>query len=225
MGKIDFTRYRIVPGFTPFQKLVFDKISQEKSLRKMFYFGGGTALSVFYLNHRYSVDLDFFSEKEFDKNVVIKFINSIASQLKTSVKMTKKEMVMWFELQKDNETLKVDFLNFPYPRIAKGSVYQNIDIDSSLDIGTNKLLLLNLTEEPKDYVDLYFILKEKCSIWDLIEAAKIKFKLDLDLISLGEDFMNAEKIKFLPQMIKSLTLDELKSFFKLQAKKLGAKII
>ena len=33
-------------GFTSFQKLVFDKISQEKSLRETFYFGGGTALSV-----------------------------------------------------------------------------------------------------------------------------------------------------------------------------------
>lgn len=54
MGKI---------GFTPFQKLVFDKISQEKSLRETFYFGCGTALSVFYLNHRYSVDLDFFLKK------------------------------------------------------------------------------------------------------------------------------------------------------------------
>ncbi|PIV09229.1 hypothetical protein COS31_04080 [Candidatus Roizmanbacteria bacterium CG02_land_8_20_14_3_00_36_15] len=216
MGKI---------GFTPFQKLVFNKISQEKSLREAFYFGGGTALNVFYFNHRYSVDLDFFSEKEFDKDVIIKFINSLSVKLRTFVKMTKKEMAMWFELEKDNETLKVDFLNFPYSRIAKGSVYQNIDIDSLLDIGTNKLLLLNLTAEPKDYVDLYFILKEKYSIWDLIEGAKIKFKLDLDLISLGEDFMNAGTIKVLPQMIKPLTLDELKSFFKLQAIKLGAKIV
>lgn len=216
MGKI---------GFTPFQKLVFDKISQERYLRKTFYFGGGTALSVFYFNHRYSVDLDFFSEKEFDKNTVIKFINSLSIQLGTSVKMTKKEMVMWFELSKSKETLKVDFLNFPYPRIDKGLIYQGVDIDGPKDIGANKLLLLNLTEEPKDYVDLYFILKEKYSIWDLLETAKTKFKLDLDLISLGEDFLNAEKIKFLPLMIKPLTLDELKSFFKLQAVKLGARIV
>lgn len=216
MGKIDFT---------PFQKIVFDKISQEKSLRDKFYFGGGTALSVFYLNHRYSIDLDFFSENEFDKDVVIKFINSLSTQLGTSVKMTKKEMVMWFELQKGKETLKVDFLNFPYPRVDKSLVYQGIEVDSPKDIGANKLLLLNLTEEPKDYVDLYFILKEKCSIWDLIEIVRVKFKLDLDLISLGEDFMNAKKIKFLPKMIKPLTLKELKSFFKIQAAKLGTKII
>ncbi|MDO9027911.1 MAG: nucleotidyl transferase AbiEii/AbiGii toxin family protein [Candidatus Roizmanbacteria bacterium] len=216
MGKI---------GFTPFQKIIFDKISQEKSLRETFYFGGGTALSVFYFNHRYSIDLDFFSEKEFDKDIVIQFINSLSTELGTSVKMTKKEMVMWFEISKEKKTLKIDFFNFPYPRIDKNLIYQGIDIDSPKDIGANKLLLLNLSEEPKDYVDLYFILKEKYSIWDLLDAVKVKFKLELDLISLGEDFLNAEKIKFLPLMIKPLTLDELKSFFKLQATKLGTKII
>ncbi len=215
MGKIDFT---------PFQKIVFDKISQERYLRETFYFGGGTALSVFYFNHRYSVDLDFFSEKEFDKNTVIKFINSLSIQLGTSVKMTKKEMVMWFELSKDKKTLKVDFLNFPYPKIDKGSIYQGVNIDSLKDIGANKLLLLNLTEEPKDYVDLYFIL-ERYSIWDLIKAVRVKFKLELDLVSLGEDFLNSKKLKFLPKMIKPLTLDELKEFFKQLATKLGAKII
>ncbi|PJA55483.1 hypothetical protein CO165_03315 [Candidatus Roizmanbacteria bacterium CG_4_9_14_3_um_filter_33_18] len=216
MGKI---------GFTSFQKIVFDKISQEKSLREIFYFGGGTALSVFYLNHRYSVDLDFFSEKEFDKDIIIKFINSLSIQLGTSVKMTKKEMVMWFDLQKGKETLKIDFFNFPYPRVDKNLIFQGVDIDSPRDIGANKLLLLNLTGEPKDYVDLYFILKEKCTIWDLLNTVKTKFRLELDLISLGEDFLNVEKIKFLPLMIKPLTLDELKSFFKLQATKLGTKII
>ncbi|MFN4212390.1 MAG: hypothetical protein ACK4FL_00255 [Microgenomates group bacterium] len=74
-------------------------------------------------------------------------------------------------------------------------------------------------------MDLYFILKEKYTIWDLLEGVKKKFKLDLDLISLGEDFLNVEKIKFLPKMIKPLTLDQLKIFFKEEAKKLGKKII
>ncbi|KKR27802.1 MAG: hypothetical protein UT60_C0036G0001, partial [candidate division CPR2 bacterium GW2011_GWD2_39_7] len=35
---------------------------------------------------------------------------------------------------------------------------QSVNIDSPLDIGTNKLLLLNLNQEAKDYVDLYFLL-------------------------------------------------------------------
>lgn len=216
MGKIDFTS---------FQKIVFDEFSKDKTLRNIFYFGGGTALSVFYFNHRYSEDLDFLSEKDFDKQLVVKFINTLSKKLGASVKITIKDMMMWFELQKDKDTLKVDFLNFPYPRIEKGLMYHHVVIDTPKDIGANKLLLLNLTEEAKDYVDLYFILKEKYSIWDLIDIVRVKFNLDMDLVSLGEDFMNSENLKFLPKMIKPLSLTELKNFFQLKAKELGKKII
>jgi len=216
MGKI---------GFTPFQQIVFDKFSREKSLRDMFYLGGGTALNVFYFSHRYSEDLDFFSEKDFDKDIVIKFINSLSNQLGASVKMTKKEMVLWFELQQGKDFLKIDFLTFPYPRIDQGMIYKKVMIDSQRDIGANKLLIINLNQETKDYVDLYFLLQEKFTVWDLINAVSVKFKLDLDLISLGEDFLNAEKLQYLPKMIKPLTMEELKKFFRQKARELGMKRI
>jgi len=109
-------------------------------------------------------------------------------------------------------------------KIGKISL-QNVKLYYSLSSSTKKLLHLFLYQKPKDYVDLYFILKEKSSIWDLLKIVKTKFKLDLDLISLGEDFLNSKELKFLPKMIKPLTLDELKSFFRLQAKKLGTKVI
>lgn len=212
-------------GFTPFQQLVFDKFAQEKTLRDMFYFGGGTALSVFYLAHRYSEDLDFFSNKEFDKNLVIRFVYSLASTINASVKMTKKETVLLFELQKSKDFLKLDFLTFPYPRIDKGPIYKGITVDSLKDIGANKLLVLNLNEEVKDYVDLYFILQEKYSIWDLIDAVSVKFKLRLDLISLGEDFLKVQGFQYLPKMIKPLSLNQLKDFFTKKAHQLGEKIL
>jgi len=211
--------------FNSLQKSVFEKIAKENYFRKNFYLSGGTALSVFYLHHRYSLDLDFFSANKLDKNQIIKFINKISKELNTSVKITKKEMVIWFELQKGEEILKIDFLEYPYPQVEKGIIYQGIKIDSTKDIATNKLLILNLNEDPKDYVDLYFILKEKFSIWELLEAVKKKFNLELDLISLGEDFLNVKKIKFLPKMLKPLTLKELKNFFINQAKKIGKKIV
>jgi len=209
---------------TASQKIAHEVLASS-FLKNKFYWTGGALLSFFYLHHRYSFDLDFFSFNKLDQLQIIKFINKISKELNTSVKITKKEMVLWFELQKGKETLKIDFLEYPYPQIDKGIIYQGIKIDSIKDIGANKLLILNLTEESKDYVDLYFILKEKFSIWELIEAVKLKFNLELDLILLGEDFLKVEKIDYLPQMIKSLTLKELKSFFQDQAKKIGKKII
>lgn len=216
MGKI---------AFTLLQEIVFDELTKHKDLKDSFYFSGGTALSVFYLYHRYSDDLDFFSERKLDDSLIVSFINTVAKKLGTTAKITKKQTVMWFELTKGRETLKVDFLSFPYRRIGKGITYKGISVDSLKDIGANKLLTLNLKINPKDYVDLYFLLKEKFTIWDLLYAVEEKFRLQLDLISLGEDFLEVEKLEFLPKMVKPLTLPQLKKFFRKKAKEVGRKVI
>ena len=210
--------------FIPIQKLIFDEFCKDENLKENYYFGGGTALSVFYLQHRYSEDLDFFVKKEFNQNLIIKFLNQFVKKNNISLKMTKKETVLWFELEKDKQKLKVDFLDFPYQRIEKGTIYQEVEIDSEKDIGANKILTINLENNPKDYVDLYFLLK-KFSIWDLVYAVEAKFGLQLDLIALGEDFLEAEKLEFLPKMIIPLSLEELKKFYRKLAERIGMKII
>lgn len=40
-----------------------EQIKKSEFLAKNFYLTGGTALAAFYLHHRYSEDLDFFSGK------------------------------------------------------------------------------------------------------------------------------------------------------------------
>jgi len=47
------------------QKKVLSFVKENPYLTDRFYFTGGTALSYYYLHHRLSEDLDFFSEKEF----------------------------------------------------------------------------------------------------------------------------------------------------------------
>lgn len=215
MGKITFT---------PLQRKVFDEFSKNSILKNNYYFGGGTALSIFYLQHRYSEDLDFFSDNELDKDFLITFVNMLAVKLGTVVKMTKKETVLLFQLQGKSELLKIDFLYFPYPRIEQGIVFNGIEIDSAKDIGANKLMTINLRPEVKDYVDLYFLLKEKNTLWDLLYAVESKYKLQLDLIGLGEDFLAVEQFNYLPKMFKTLTLGELKKFFKELAREINNKI-
>lgn len=211
--------------FTPLQKILLDEFSKNNLLRNNYYFGGGTALSVFYLHHRYSEDLNFFSAKALDKEFLIEYINSLTKKLKASVKMTRKETALLFELQRKKESLKVDFIHFPYQQIEKGMVFKKITIDSAKDIGANKLMTINLRSEVKDYVDLYFLLKEKYSLWDLLYAVESKYNLWLDLIGLGEDFFGVEQFEYLPKMIKPLALSELKSFFKKLAKQVGKKTL
>ena len=71
MGKIFFTQK---------QKFIFDQVKNEDFFKSDFYFTGGTALSFFYLQHRYSEDLDFFSERKFSFAKTLELVRSWANK-------------------------------------------------------------------------------------------------------------------------------------------------
>lgn len=204
-------------AFTPLQKQIFDKVSKDSVLSKQFYFTGGTALSAFYLNHRESEDLDFFSENNFENEKIEELMKDISLHLKMPYRFTNNERVRIFEFVKNDQLLiKVDFAYYPYHRVEKGEQYQDINIDSLKDIAINKLLTINQRTDVKDFVDLYFLLKT-FTIWDLIYGVQAKFRMELDIVLIASDFAKVEKFDYLPKMIIPLKLDELKKFFKQQA--------
>ena len=51
---------------TATQQKALTIIATDLVVKKHFYLTGGTALSEYYLHHRLSEDLDFFSEQEID---------------------------------------------------------------------------------------------------------------------------------------------------------------
>jgi len=67
--------------FTNEQKAIFDQVKQSDFLKSNFYFTGGPALSEFYLQHRYSDDLDFFSENKIDQQIVLTLMTEWSKQL------------------------------------------------------------------------------------------------------------------------------------------------
>lgn len=223
MGQID----KIVDNltFTLLQRFIFDEFAINPKLTKQFYFTGGTALSAVYFHHRESEDLDFFSENDFESERVENFIEKIAKEKRLLIRFTQKERTKIFELLRSGKVeIKVDFALYPYKRIRKGMKINNVYIDSLQDIATNKLQTITNRTEVKDFVDLYFLLKQ-FTLWDLIYGVKDKFRMELDLIWLGTDFLKVEKFDFLPKMLVPLELAELKDFYKSLAKKLGMKAV
>ena len=60
------------------QQIILKLISSNSYIKDNFYLGGGTALADFYLKHRFSEDLDFFSEKiEVESRGVFSFLKTI----------------------------------------------------------------------------------------------------------------------------------------------------
>jgi predicted nucleotidyltransferase component of viral defense system len=215
-----------IPLFTKEQQLIFNQVVKEKYLKDNFYFTGGTALSAFYFQHRYSQDLDFFSENKFDDRNILSLVRLWAKQVGFAFRAELKEVVYVFFLSfKNKQILKLDFGHYPYKRVGKGIISNGIQIDSLLDIAVNKLASVNQRSTVKDFVDLYYLL-EKFTIWDLIEGARIKFNMELEPWILGGDLAYVvDTFKEMPKMIKPLSLTTLQNFFREKAKELGKRCV
>lgn len=218
MGKIQI--------LTKEQQIILDVAKKSEFFRSQFYFTGGTVLSAFYLQHRYSEDLDFFSQDRFDQQIILTLVQEWGKKYKFSIKSSRfAEVVYIFMLQfNNNKMLKVDFGYYPYKRIEENVMQDGMKIDSLLDIAINKLLTISQRYDVKDFVDLYFLL-QKFTLWDLIEGVRIKFNMELEPLLLGADFLKVEDFDYLPKMIKPLTLKDLKEFFRQQALVIGRKSV
>jgi len=77
--------------------------------------------------------------------------------------------------------------------------------------------------DPKDFVDLYFLMKgtQLKLIW---KDAENKFGIKIDPIFLGGELAKVKRVEGLPKMIKRLTVEELKTFFSEKAQELKSDI-
>ena len=119
-----------------------------------------------------------------------------------------------------NQTVKLDINFYPFKPLKKYLVIDGIKINSKFDIAVNKLLTISQRTEVKDFVDLYFLLKE-FTLWDLMDGVKVKFGFKTDPVFVASDFLKVDGFEFMPEMIKPLTLKELKEFFKEKAKQIS----
>jgi len=202
-------------------------ISNDDEICKSFYLTGGTSLSEYYLQHRLSEDLDFFSEKDFD----IQAINVFFAKNKKKFGIQKIDFQKSFNrnlifLYLKNDIIKTEFTYFPFPRIEKKIKINKLFVDSLEDIAVNKLFTIYQKPRSRDFIDLYLIIKKTgWGINNLIKKAKIKFDWHIDYLQLGSQFILAETIKDYPRMILKLKNKEWQKFFIDQAKSFSGKII
>ncbi len=177
---------------TPKQLNFLELAASVSGITKRFYLTGGTALAEFYLQHRLSEDIDLFCEdSEVQVDAVESFLKKIGPRLGFK-KIARSQFLGLFSyvlVFDDGEKLKVDFNYYPFPRIAKGKKFKQLEIDSLYDISANKVHTIFMKPRSRDYVDLYFILKrENYSLDKLIIDAKAKFDWHIDKINLASQF-------------------------------------
>ena len=211
---------------TKHQKEFLELVVKEPYLVKNYYWTGGTVLSEFYLKHRESYDIDLFSEKEVHLPSVNKFVGIAGAKLEAKKIIHRRFLGLHtfvFEL-KDYE-LKVDFNFYPHPRINVGGKWKSLAIDSLEDIAANKIHILSTRPRERDFVDVYFVLKEKkLGLRRLIDLARAKFDWPIDPIQLGETFTEVVAYKDIPRMLVPFDRREMEDFFLKLAKSLEKEI-
>lgn len=191
---------------------------------KHFYLTGGTALADFYLGHRMSFDLDIFTVEQ---KLVLPFSRIFEKKLKEvfSLSVVRRfESFAEFEITTDEEQTKV--------QLAYDSPFRfNEPVDSNLKIKVNdyedlivdKLLAFFGRVEPRDAVDLFFILKKE-NIDKLITLAEKKdpgFDVYWLAIALEKTSSFPDNLEQWPvEMLLDMEVSQLKKLFDNLAKQL-----
>lgn len=107
--------------------------------------------------------------------------------------------------------IKVDFVNYKYPLLENANTIENVRMLSDKDIAAMKLNAIAGRGSPKDFIDLYFLLK-KYSLKEMLSFYNQKYKdgsefMVLKSLTYFEDAENEE----IPVMFEEVDWNEIKN--------------
>ena len=140
---------------------------QATSELKDFYLAGGTSLAL-QIGHRKSIDLDLFTQNDFDNNYLLEYLEpNFNFRLDFSATNTLKGSIA---------NVKIDLISHKYPIVKPILKNDNTFLYSTEDIAAMKLnAIAGNGTRSKDFIDIYFILKQ-FSLKELLNFYKIKYK-------------------------------------------------
>jgi len=164
--------------------------------RRNYYLVGGTAIAL-HIGHRRSIDFDLFTDKKLNKLL----IREKVLEQNLSKQILFEDIDQMHFLLND---VKITFFNYPYQIKHNEMVKRFISMPSLLALSAMKAFALSRRAKWKDYVDLYFILKDYYSIKDISIEAKLIFgdlfseKLFREQMAFHEDIDYSEPVEYLP---------------------------
>ncbi len=158
---------------------------QDKVLKSIFeiedefYLTGGTALSRFYQEKRYSDDLDFFTNNSTRFHFAVKnILAELSQEFNIETELNSRDFV---RIKIDGQ-LQVDFVNDRVPRYKEPRVLDNgYKIDTIENILSNKLTAIVGRDNPKDIFDIYLIDQYYPVNWrEIVDSAREKTLFSMD---------------------------------------------
>ncbi len=210
-----------LPELASWQQKALRKVA-ETALGQEVVFGGGAALAALYLHHRTSEDLDFFLERELEPGE----LRTIAASLAIGGVSTEVEVVgprtSILLVRRSSYVGRIDFAFYPFEPVGKRKKWRNLTVESLEDMTVNKLQAVLTRNQPRDFVDLYFLLREGPlrDLDTLLELVRAKFDVGPHRLGLAARLLLVREVEELPKMIRRVTIRQLVIFFEGLAREL-----
>lgn len=178
-----------------------------REFKREYYLVGGTAIAL-YLGHRRSIDFDLF------KFSMISAKKNVEKLSRSNVNFTITRNVTE-QLNLIANNVKMTFFQYPFQIEAKNDFEKVIRIPDLLDLAAMKAYALGRRSKWKDYVDLFFLLKDKFTLQQIIDRSIMIFgdlfsdKLFRSQLSYFDDIDYTEEVDYL---VNAPSDAEIKSF-------------
>lgn len=174
---------------------------------RQYYLAGGTALSLYY-GHRFSNDLDFFSQTPVTPATIRTELSALGSlEIFQNDEGTFNGML---------NGVKLSFFIYPYSLLKPAVDFKGVKAADIVDIACMKIDAISSRGTKRDFIDLYFICQKSLLIKELLDMyskkySKAKFN-KLHIVKSMVYFVDAED-NAMPEMIEKVSWEEIKKFF------------
>ncbi len=178
------------------------------------YLAGGTALAL-QIGHRISIDLDFFTQQEFNESELTQKLGSVSEFVSDGT-------ARWTVWGKIHQT-KFSIFYYAYPLLEPTILFEGIQLASLADIAAMKIHAIEDRGTRRDFIDVYFLSKTH-TLADMLGFYQKKYAVLEDhkysILRSLDYFEDAEHENQMPSMILPIDWEEVKKFFQDEVVKL-----
>jgi hypothetical protein len=172
-----------------------DLLSLLKMFRREFYLVGGTAIAL-QIGHRKSIDFDLFNSNPFSSKKIL-----------DKIPFNKYHYIVTRRVQEQLNlsilNVKLTFFEYPYSLEASVDFEKTFRMPDLLTLAAMKAFALGRRSKWKDYVDLYFLLKNCFVMDDIVKKAESIYgqefiaKLFYSQLAYHKDIDYTEEVDFM----------------------------
>jgi len=187
-----------------------------KQFKKEYFLVGGTAIAL-HIGHRRSIDFDLFKFNQIKPKSIVNKISEFNYNFIVTRRVSE-------QLNVSVKDVKFTFFQYPFKINANEKFEDILRLPKLIDLAAMKAYALGRRSKWKDYVDLYFILKEHFTIEQISKKANEIYrslfseKLFRAQLSYFEDIDYTEAVEYIGKeipdsIIKDFLIDKATDLF------------